>query len=180
MMPMWFVDFGRWVGGLLVFVMCAVFSAVALYPAYIAFQWIEHWTSSMWAVLSLPLLYGVWGWGYVALCIIYKNVILYRPREGEFPLFSWPTVGWATTGALTNWANVLFLQHWKGTPFLNLYLRMMGAHIGRRVSINTIHIYDWNLITIEDGAILGGDCVVQGHLLFPGHGRTPGDVAGCG
>lgn len=179
-MPMWFVDIGRWLGGLLVFCMCALFSGVALYPAYAGFLWIEQNTSTTWAVLAIPLLYGVWGWGYVLLCVAYKHLIFYRPREGEYPVFSWPTVGWGTTGALTNWANSLFLQHWKGTPFLNLYLRLMGAKIGRRVSINTIHIYDWDLITIEDDAILGGDCVVQGHLLEGGKMRMKATRIGKG
>src|SRR5262249_45439188 len=32
----------------------------------------------------------------------------------------------------------------------------------------TIHIYEWDLVTIEDDAVLGGDCVVQGHLLEGG------------
>lgn len=167
-MPAWFVDFGRWAGGLLVFAMCAVFSGIALLPCALLFEAVLERTSMMWAVASVPLLYGVWGWCYCLLCVVYKHAIFYRPREGEFPLFSWPTIGWATTGALTNWANILFLQHWKGTPFLNLYLRLMGARIGRRVSINTIHLYEWDLITIEDGAILGGDCMVQGHLLEGG------------
>jgi non-ribosomal peptide synthetase-like protein len=122
----------------------------------------------MWAVASTPFLYGVWGWSYCALCVIYKRLVFYRPREGEWSLFSWPVVGWGTVGALTNWANVWFLLHWKGTPLLNLYLRAMGAHIGKRVSINTVHIYEWDLVSIGDGAILGGDCVVQGHLLEGG------------
>ena len=167
-MPAWLVDAGRWVGGLLVFGMCAVLSGAALLPCWFAFVWIQYWTSTMWAVASIPLLYGVWGWSYALLCVAYKRLIFYRPREGEYPLFSWPTVGWATTGQLTNWANILFLQHWKGTPWLNLYLRLMGAKIGHRVSINTIHIYEWDLVTIEDDAILGGDCVVQGHIVEGG------------
>jgi non-ribosomal peptide synthetase-like protein len=167
-MPSWFVDIGRWAGGVLVFAMCAAFSGLALIPCYFLFLRIEQQSSTMWAVFSLPFLYGVWGWCYCLLCIVYKHAIFYRPRQGEYPLFSWPTVGWGTTGALTNWANILFLQHWKGTPFLNLYLRLMGARIGRRVSINTVHIYEWDLITIEDDAILGGDCVVQGHILEGG------------
>ena len=167
-MPLWLVNFGRWAGGVIVFSLCAAFSGIALIPCWFAFVWIQYWTSTMWAVASVPFLYGVWGWGYVLLCVAYKWLIWYRPREGEYPLFSWPTVGWGTTGALTNWANVMFLVHRKGTPFLNLYLRMMGAKIGRRVSINTIHIYDWDLISIDDDAILGGDCMMQGHLVERG------------
>lgn len=167
-MPAWFVDLGRWAGGIVVFSLCAAFSGLALLPCYALFVEIMEATSTMWAVASVPFLYGVWGWSYCLLCVVYKRAIFYRPREGEYPLFSWPTAGWGTTGALTNWANTLFLQHWKGTPFLNLYLRLMGAKIGHRVSINTIHIYDWDLVTIEDDVILGGDCVVQGHILEGG------------
>jgi non-ribosomal peptide synthetase-like protein len=177
-MPPWFVDIGRWVGGLLVFGMCAAFTSAALVPCWFAFVTLHQRTSTLWAVLSVPFLYGVWGWGYCLLCVIYKN-LCYRPREGEYPLFSWPTVGWGTTGALTNWANVLFLQHWKGTPFLNLYLRAMGAKVGRRASINTIHIYDWDLITIGDNAVLGGDCVVQAHLLEGGRMKMRATTIGA-
>jgi len=166
--PSWFVDVGRYVGGFLVWVLCAVFSGVALIPCYFAFVAIMESTSTLWAVTSTPLLYGLWGGGYCLLCVIYKRAIFYSPREGEWPLFSFAVIGWGTTGALTNWANILFLQHWKGTPFLNLYLRLMGAKVGRRVSINTIHIYDWDLITLDDDCVLGGDCVVQGHLLEGG------------
>lgn len=167
-MPAWFVDLGRWVGGLLIFSMCAAFSSLALIPCWVLFVALQELSSTFWAVLSVPFLYGVWGFGYCLLCVLYKQLIFYRPREGEWPLFSWPVVGWGTVGALTNWANILFLQHWKGTPFLNLYLRAMGTRIGRRVSINTIHVYEWDLVQIGDDAILGGDCVVQGHIVEGG------------
>ena len=92
-MPSCFVDFGRWFGGLLVFGMCAAFSGLALIPCYFAFLWIEYATSTMWAVASTPFLYGVWGWCYCLLCVAYKWAIFYRPHEGEFPLFSLPTIG---------------------------------------------------------------------------------------
>jgi hypothetical protein len=102
-MPEWFVDFGRWAGGVVVFALCAAFSVLALIPCWFAYRAIEGATSTMWAVASMPFLYGLWGWSYCLLCVVYKQLIFYRPREGEYPLFSFPTVGWGTTGALTNW-----------------------------------------------------------------------------
>jgi non-ribosomal peptide synthetase-like protein len=167
-MPSWLIDIGRWLSGFVVFGMCALFSGIALLPCWFAFIWIQDATSTMWAVASTPFLYGVWGWCYALLCVVYKRAIFYRPREGEWSLFSWAVVGWGTTGALTNFANITFLQHWKGTAMLNLYLRGMGCKIGHRVSINTVLIFDWDLIEIDDDAVLGGDCVVQGHLLEKG------------
>ena len=152
-MPAWFVDFGRVVGGLLVFGLCAAFSSVALVPCYWLFQAIEQHSNMMWSVLSVPFLYGVWGWTYCLCCVIYKWLVFYHPKEGEWALFSWSVVGWATTGAVTNFANEMFLKHWKGTPMLNIWYRALGAKIGKRVSINSVRIFDWNLITIDDDVV---------------------------
>ena len=167
-MPGWFITFGRYAGGVLVFSMVALCSAVALVPCYFIYSAVDGRLGAPWALLSCPFLYGVWGWTYCLGCVLYKRAIFYRAREGEWTLFSWPVVGWGTTGALTNFANEMFLKHWKGTPFLNLYLRMMGAKIGHRVSINTVLIFDWDLLTIDDDVILGGDCVVQAHVVEGG------------
>jgi non-ribosomal peptide synthetase-like protein len=167
-MPGWFVDVGRYLGGVVVFGLCALLSAIALIPCYHLFVFIEAHTSTFWAVLSTPFLYGVWGATFLLLTVIYKRVVFYRPKEGEWPLFSWSVVGWGTTGALQNFGNALFLMHWRGTAMLNLYFRAMGVKIGKRVSINTVDIYDWDLITLDDDVMLGGACVILGHLFENG------------
>ena len=166
-MPVWFVNFGRYVGGLLVFSLCAALSGTALLPCRALFLIVEQNAGPTWAVFSVPFLYGVWGWCYCAQVVVFKRLV-FHPKEGEAPLFSAATIGWALTGGLTNFANTLFLPHWRGTPFLNLYLRAMGAKIGRNVSINTVHVYEWDLLHIDDGAVLGGDSCVQAHILESG------------
>jgi acetyltransferase-like isoleucine patch superfamily enzyme len=174
-MPGWFVDLGRHLGGIVVFSLCALFSAVALVPCYYAYVWIVYLAEthtqippSLAGLLSVPFLYGVWGWGFLVLTIIYKRVIFYRPKEGGWPLFSWPVIGWGTTGALQNWANATFLMHWRGTTMLNMYMKAMGVKMGHRVTINSVDIYDWDLITIEDDVIIGGGAVILGHLVENG------------
>ena len=167
-MPGWFVDFGRYAGGLLAFSLAAAFSALALVPCVALFQLVDAHAGLMWAVMCTPFLYLVWGTGLAVLTVAFKRLSMYRPSAGEYPLFSANTIGWALSGYLTNWINTWFMVHWKGTPYLNWYLRGMGAHIGHRVNINTVLVFDWDLITIEDDVVLGGDCVVQGHLLESG------------
>ncbi len=167
-MPAWFVELGRAVGGLFVFALCAFFSATALWPCYALFSLIQDHTSTVWAVLSTPFLYFIWGTGYCLCCIVYKLAIFYQPKQREFPLFSWAVIGWATTGAVTNFANEMFLKHFKGTSILNLWFRALGVKMGQRVTINTVRIFDWNLITIDDDVVLGGDCVLMAHSLEGG------------
>jgi non-ribosomal peptide synthetase-like protein len=170
-MPEWFIALGRSVGGLAVFGLCATLSALALVPCWYVHQAIAASVGSLAATMSLPFLYLLWGICYCALCVFYKVLIRYNPREGEWPIFSWPVVGWGTVGAITNFANHMFLIHFKGTPLLNFWYRVLGANIGSNVSINSVKLFEWNLITLEDGVVLGGDCVVMGHALEGGRMR---------
>jgi non-ribosomal peptide synthetase-like protein len=170
-MPEWFIALGRSIGGLVVFCLCAALAAVALVPCWYLFHAVEAVAGSLVATMSVPFLYLVWGISYCTLCVLYKIAIRYNPREGEWPIYSWPVVGWGTVGALTNFANHMFLIHFKGTPLLNFWYRILGARIGKNVSINSVKLFEWNLLTIEDGVVLGGDCVVMGHALEGGRMR---------
>jgi non-ribosomal peptide synthetase-like protein len=152
----------------IIFSLCAAFSAVGLIPCWFAYHAVNDAFGGFWALMSTPFLYFVWGCTYCACAVLFKLVMFYRPREGRFALFSWPTVGWGLTGAVTNFANVMFLIHFKGTPLLNLWYRALGAKVGARVSINTTRLFDWNLITLGDDVVLGGDCVIMGHSLEGG------------
>jgi non-ribosomal peptide synthetase-like protein len=168
MVPGWLVDLARYVGAFLAFGLAAVFSGVALVPCWYLFGAIDDSLGRVWAVAATPLLYGVWGWG-LALCIVlYKRLIFYKVRAGEFPLFSAPVIKWGTTGYLATFINRTFLKSFQGTPLLNWYLRGMGATIGHRVSINTVDVYDWDLITIEDDVTIGGEAVIVGHMFESG------------
>jgi non-ribosomal peptide synthetase-like protein len=169
--PDWFIALGRALGGLVVFGLCAVLAGLALVPCWYAHAALETAAGPLWATVAFPFLYLLWGCSYCILCISYKTIIRYNPQEGEWPLFSWPVVGWGTVGAVTNFANHMFLVHFKGTSILNLWYRALGAKIGRNVSINSVKIFEWNLLTLEDGVVLGGDCVVMGHALEGGRMR---------
>ena len=39
-----------------------------------------------------------------------------------------------------------------------------GAKIGKNVALNTTHLWDWDVLTIEDDVVLGANCVVIGHV----------------
>jgi non-ribosomal peptide synthetase-like protein len=167
-MPGWFIDVGRYVGALLVFSLCALFSGLALMPVWWAYGFLSTQLEMPWLMVSIPFLYGLWGLGLCILIVAFKWGTLYRPRAGEWALFSFHVIRWGLTGALANFANVFFLQLWKGTPLLNLFYRAMGAKLGHRVSINTVHLADWDLLHIGDDVVIGGDAEVIGHLFEGG------------
>ncbi|HEX8498220.1 MAG TPA: Pls/PosA family non-ribosomal peptide synthetase, partial [Actinomycetales bacterium] len=52
-----------------------------------------------------------------------------------------------------------------GTPALNLWLRAMGARIGRGVWCETYWLPEADLVSLGDGASVGRGCVLQTHLF---------------
>ncbi len=52
-----------------------------------------------------------------------------------------------------------------GTPVLNLWLRLLGAKIGKGVWCETYWLPEADLVTLGDGATVSRGCVVQTHLF---------------
>jgi hypothetical protein len=92
---------------------------------------------------------------------------LLHPRPGEWPLFSAPVVGWGTTGALHNFANTVFLVHWRGTAMVNLYFRGIGVKLGKRVMPGCVVE---ELGVLGAGSIMKKDARVEANSI---HGGIP-------
>lgn len=58
-----------------------------------------------------------------------------------------------------------FARPASGTPLLNLWLRSIGAKIGRGVWCESYWLPEADLVTLEDGATVNRGCVVQTHLF---------------
>ncbi|WP_329142652.1 amino acid adenylation domain-containing protein [Streptomyces sp. NBC_01456] len=95
-----------------------------------------------------------------------KWLLVGRFTTGEHPLWS-PFV----------WRNELFdtfveslavpwmAGAFTGTPVLNLWLRSLGAKIGRGVWLESYWLPETDLITLEDGVSVNRGCVLQTHLF---------------
>ncbi len=58
-----------------------------------------------------------------------------------------------------------FARAAEGTAVLNMWLRWLGADIGRGVWCETYWLPEADLVTLEDGATVNRGCVVQTHLF---------------
>ncbi|WP_230884550.1 Pls/PosA family non-ribosomal peptide synthetase [Planomonospora sp. ID82291] len=95
-----------------------------------------------------------------------KWAILGRVSAGDRPL--WSSFVWRNELA-DNFVEVLaapwFAQHWLGTAPLNLWLRSMGARIGRGVWCETYWLPEIDLVALGDGVSVNRGCVLQTHLF---------------
>lgn len=114
--------------------------------------------------MSIGLGYLVFGLSFLLFIVLVKRVMFFRAREGDYPFVSGYAIRWAIVGTLVGLAKVVILHHLLGTPVMNVFYRMMGARIGRNVLINTCNMFDFDLVTIGDDTMIGGDAVVIGHV----------------
>ena len=116
-------------------------------------------------VLAGPvlLLAGLLG---AAVSTLTKWLLVGRHRTGDHPL--WSSFVWRNELADT-FTEVIaapwFAAPAHGTVALNVWLRSLGARIGRGVWIDTYWLPETDLVTLEDGSTVNRGCVVQTHLF---------------
>lgn len=95
-----------------------------------------------------------------------KWALVGRLRVGDHPL--WSSFVWRNELADTFVEAVAapwFARPATGTPILNLWLRSLGARIGRGVWCETYWLPEADLIHLQAGATVNQGCVVQTHLF---------------
>ncbi|WP_445167356.1 Pls/PosA family non-ribosomal peptide synthetase [Mycolicibacterium sp. Dal123E01] len=135
------------------------------------------------AVLTaLQALAWKFGYGWAALCggvvllaagaaaggiaVAAKWLVVGRIRAGEQPL--WSSFVWRNEVSDTfveTVAGPWFARAASGTPVMNLWLRALGAKIGRGVWCETYWLPEADLVTLQRASTVNRGCVVQTHLF---------------
>ncbi len=128
---------------------------------------------------ALARIFGIWS---AALCgglvllaagalaggitVVAKWLVVGRIRASEFPL--WSSFVWRNELSDTFVETVAapwFARAASGTPVMNLWLRALGAHVGRGTWCETYWLPEADLVTLGDGSTVNRGCVVQTHLF---------------
>jgi acetyltransferase-like isoleucine patch superfamily enzyme len=136
---------------------CAIPGGLLVEQAFLRF-------GAVGAAAALPFSYAAWGVAFCAFLIVFKRVTFSTVRAGTYPFFSLTTVRWVFFGCLVEIANAMFLRWVIGTDFMVWWFRLLGAKIGARVTINTTHVGDWDLLEIGDDVFLASEAKVLAHV----------------
>eukprot|EP00899_Mesostigma_viride_P024698 jgi/Mesvir1/5412/Mv15478-RA.1 len=115
------------------------------------------------ALLALPVALPAFGVAHTALVVALKWLILGRQRPGIMSLWSLEHLRWLAVRSLAQSLGDYVLFCVAGTPLMALYLRAMGARVGRAARVDAVALLDWDLLDIGAGAPLqrplqgGGD-----------------------
>ncbi|WP_395739162.1 Pls/PosA family non-ribosomal peptide synthetase [Prosthecobacter sp.] len=100
-----------------------------------------------------------------AICIASKWLIIGRIRPGRYPLWGWYYFRFWLVQRIHS---VFSLGHFKATPMINLYFRLMGAKIGRKVHLGSASFAAFDVVSIGDRTSIGHDAVLNGYTLENG------------
>jgi non-ribosomal peptide synthetase-like protein len=121
---------------------------------------------ALWIALAFPFLYVWFAVAAGAFVVALKWLVIGRYEATTAPL--WSLFVWKTELVTSTYENLvvpLLLEPLRGTPWINVYLRLMGCRIGRRVFTDTTDITEHDLVTIGDDAALNENAGLQTHLF---------------
>jgi len=163
--------------------LCAAAQAVAM-PFILALataQWLGVFVSYMLLtsveaslfdeITSLLFVYACINVATIAFAIAVKWLVLGRAKAGRYPLWGVYYYRWWLAQRFLALTHMKFFQ---GSPVMRLYLLALGAKIGKDASIGDVEIGAPDLLTIGEGASVGGkvklaNARVVGNELIIGH-----------
>lgn len=128
--------------------------------------WLAHTIGHLGTALLSGLVLLAAGAVAGAVSVLAKWLLVGRIGAEEHPL--WSSFVWRNEVADTFVEHVAapwFARAATGTPVLNLWLRGLGAKIGRGVWCESYWLPEADLVTLGDGATVERGCVVQTHLF---------------
>jgi non-ribosomal peptide synthetase-like protein len=132
----------------------------------IGLQFITHNADYRVAALVSGLVLLVAGTAACCIAAAAKWLVVGRIPAAQKPL--WSSFVWRnelSDAFVETVAAPWFANAAAGTPVLNIWLRLLGARIGRGVWCETYWLPEADLVTLGDGATVQRGCVVQTHLF---------------
>lgn len=97
--------------------------------------------------------------------IIVKWVVIGRFKPGEYILWGGYYFRWWLVTRVHRVSGASFLT---GSPLMSIYLRLMGAKIGKCATVNTTHISCFDLLEIGDNTAIGFEAQLNGYRVENG------------
>ena len=119
-----------------------------------------------WLLAGFPLVYICFNLAAALFVIVLKWTVAgkYVPRVAPlWSLFVWRSE--LVTSTYETLMAPLMLGPLHGTPYINIFLRLLGCRIGRRVYTDTTDITEFDLVTIGDDVALNSESGLQTHLF---------------
>lgn len=145
-----------------------VLLGLAIYPSVILLAPLAH-HGPLGLSMALGMGYFVSGGALLFWCALFHHLMLMHLKPGRHKLTSLQAFRWASASSLYMLVKFTVGDFFMITPLGTLYLKILGAKIGKNVMINSKYLHDHGLLEIGDGCLIGGDAVMSAHVAEGGH-----------
>lgn len=122
-----------------------------------------HWTTA--AALSTVVGFTLWPL-LLLTSVAVKWIVVGRYKAGRYPLWSFYYLRWWIANRFQTLA---WAEMFKGTPLMSLYWRLMGAKVGRNVTLSTYLCTAFDMVTIGDDTSIGVETQILGYRVEDGY-----------
>ncbi|MCC7051143.1 MAG: amino acid adenylation domain-containing protein, partial [Bacteroidia bacterium] len=128
------------------------FAIEEIYPDITPYKLIMY--SSILVISTFPIL--------IIVSIILKWIVIGKFKEGRYPLWGYY---YFRFWFVKKFVDITPLGILSGTPFLNIYFRLMGAKIGKNVYLGSDRIRMFDLISIGNGSSISREAHLTGYTI---------------
>ncbi len=162
------------------FVTLALILSVTAFPGVLLVRWawihdtFWGWTPgpimhTFLVTFAVALGYFIMGITMMLTLPILRLLMGAKTGEGRVPIRSFKVWSWYNYNGLILAWQTLFGKFWRSSALYVLFLRAMGAKIGKHVIVNSNTVYDHDMLEIGDKTVIGGDAAIIGHVGEKGH-----------
>jgi len=153
----------------------SVLPAVAFWTWHLRWSGVAPWLRVVFLAMAFVPAYLLFAVGVMVLSAAATRALGWRTPDGvraRLADYEWPLLDWGRYLITIHVVRLFAGPVFRATPVWTLYLRLNGAHVGRGVWVNSLALMDHNLLTLGDGAVVGSDAHVSGHVVEAGVLRT--------
>lgn len=160
----------------LIYIFYGLILGIALTPSYFLLFYINQYivNSYSWQkIIILPLTAGISVFVYFLFGTLFFafiiRILTYGIQPGKYSLISFTTIRWLLYSGV---------YHLAGTTILNMvplsfmgiiFIRIIGAKVGKNVYLNTWHLNDSYLLELGDNIVIGGKSDLSCHTVEKGY-----------
>lgn len=163
------------VSTLLVYCFYALLMGISLIPsvALIHFTYTQVPQDSFAGTLLLALSLGAAFYLYLFFALLVmgsaQRLLIIGFKEGRYPVDSPVVARWLIFSGIHIILITTVLPLVAGTPFNQMYFRLLGCKIGKNVFINTAGLHDAYLLELGDNVVIGGKADITCHIFEAGY-----------
>ena len=147
-------------------VLPSIFSFICLVGIFLSVDYLYTNYSVAATIALFPIFDILIMLGMTGVAIALKWILVGRLKEEVKPV--WSVFIWKYDVFVHLYNEFIghpILEPLLGTPFVAMFLRLLGTKIGKRAFINSKEFAEYDLITIGDDVALNEECVIQTHLF---------------